>query len=69
MPVRSDNPDPRPVAPQRPVNDECCRSGCSPCVFDLYAEDLAVYEAALRAWEERQASFKTTRATRARNGK
>jgi hypothetical protein len=69
MPARPNNPDPRPVAPQRPANDECCRSGCSPCVFDLYAEDLALYEAALSAWEERQALLMTKQATRARKGK
>jgi hypothetical protein len=34
--------------PQKPVPPEpedCCRSGCIPCVFDLYEEELARYEA------------------------
>jgi hypothetical protein len=46
---------PAPVPPDRPSDDECCRSGCAPCVFDRYAEELAHYRAALRAWEEKQA--------------
>ncbi|HEV2611044.1 MAG TPA: oxidoreductase-like domain-containing protein [Noviherbaspirillum sp.] len=69
MPARPENNDPRPVAPRRPGNDECCRSGCSPCIFDLYTEDLALYETALRAWEERQASLKTAKTPRARKGR
>jgi hypothetical protein len=48
------NDDPRPVPPLRPAADDCCRSGCDPCVFDLYAEALERYRAALKAWEARQ---------------
>ncbi len=42
---------PRPVAPVRPELEDCCRSGCTPCVFDLYEEALERYERALAAWE------------------
>lgn len=41
----------RPQAPVAPALDDCCRSGCSPCVFDLYDDALARYEQALAAWE------------------
>ncbi|WP_114811784.1 oxidoreductase-like domain-containing protein [Paraburkholderia kururiensis] len=39
----------------RPAEDDCCRSGCSPCVFDLYDEACERYRAALAAWEARHA--------------
>jgi hypothetical protein len=45
---------PRPVPPVRPDNDECCNSGCSPCIFDLYEEAMERYRAELRAWEARR---------------
>jgi len=47
--------DTLPLPPLCPGDDECCRSGCAPCVFDRYAEELAHYRALMRAWEERQA--------------
>ncbi|WP_087666037.1 oxidoreductase-like domain-containing protein [Caballeronia humi] len=47
------DPDPRPIPPERPAPDECCQSGCHPCVFDLYETALERYEADLRAWESR----------------
>jgi len=50
----ADDEDPRPVAPPRPSSADCCRGGCDPCVFDLYDAALEQYEAALRAWRERQ---------------
>lgn len=46
--------DERPVPPERPADSECCQSGCSPCVFDFYYEELDAYRAALKAWEARQ---------------
>lgn len=47
-------PDPRPLPPPAPGLDDCCRSNCTPCVFDLYEAALERYEAALKAWEARQ---------------
>ncbi|MGN6651507.1 oxidoreductase-like domain-containing protein [Trinickia sp.] len=54
---RQDPPqaDPRPTPPERPTQDDCCHSGCSPCVFELYEEAYERYEAALAAWKARQA--------------
>jgi cell division septation protein DedD len=36
--------------PQPPEPGECCGSGCSPCVWDLYYEKLEKYE----AWKAKQ---------------
>ena len=44
-------PFPRPQPPVQPDLEDCCRSGCSPCVFDLYEEALARYEEALARYE------------------
>lgn len=49
---------PRPLPPVVPELEDCCRSGCNPCVFDLYEDALARYEAALAAWEAAQATPK-----------
>jgi Oxidoreductase-like protein, N-terminal len=47
-------PEPPPIPPREPSMDECCRSGCMVCVFDLFEDELVRYEAALQAWRERQ---------------
>ncbi len=52
MPVRRKR-EPPPVAPREPLPEECCGKGCSPCVFDRYAEQLERYRAALAAWRAR----------------
>ena len=44
-------PQPRPVPPIQPDREDCCRSGCVPCVFDLYEEALERYQRELAAWE------------------
>ena len=44
-------PSIRPVPPVQPALEDCCRSGCTPCVFDLYEQALERYEKALAAWE------------------
>jgi hypothetical protein len=46
--------DPAPVAPVQPDINACCRSGCTPCVFDLYDAALERYRAQLQAWEKRR---------------
>ncbi|RJG07380.1 oxidoreductase [Noviherbaspirillum cavernae] len=46
--------DLRPVPPAPPDDDACCHSGCNPCVFDMYAEELELYREELRVWEERR---------------
>lgn len=30
--------------PTPPADNECCESGCEPCVWDLYREELAQWE-------------------------
>ncbi|KAL1776894.1 NADH-cytochrome b5 reductase-like [Sigmodon hispidus] len=34
------------LKPVEPLPSQCCGSGCSPCVFDLYYQDLERWEAA-----------------------
>ena len=36
-PLSSNLPEP----PEEPLQSDCCGTGCSPCVFDIYQEDLA----------------------------
>jgi hypothetical protein len=50
--------DPRPVPPVRPHSDECCHSGCEPCIFELYQDALERYQSELLAWEQRQSRKK-----------
>lgn len=45
---------PRPVPPVQPALEDCCRSGCTPCIFDLYDDAMERYLAELKAWEARQ---------------
>ncbi|MBW0448428.1 hypothetical protein EN871_29545 [bacterium M00.F.Ca.ET.228.01.1.1] len=55
MPRAASADDPKPQPPVQPDLDDCCHSGCSPCVFDLYDEALERYEVALAQWQARQA--------------
>ncbi|WP_373996679.1 oxidoreductase-like domain-containing protein [Duganella sp. 1224] len=53
--------DPKPQPPTPPAPGDCCHSGCTYCVEDLYQEELDRYRAALRAWELRHAGADSTR--------
>lgn len=33
--------------PEKPLDDDCCGNGCSPCVWDHYYEQLSL-------WNEQQ---------------
>jgi len=37
--------------PDYPDPDDCCGSGCSPCVFDTYDTNMERYEARLEQLE------------------
>ncbi|WP_221796494.1 oxidoreductase-like domain-containing protein [Oceanobacter mangrovi] len=41
--------------PLPPGDNECCESGCDRCVWDIYREEVAEWEAARKA-REQQAS-------------
>lgn len=45
--------DPPPLRPPEPDAAECCGEGCPRCVFDVHAEALERYRAALAAWQAR----------------
>ena len=45
--------DPRPEAPVQPELEDCCNSGCYPCIFDTYEDAMDRYRSALKAWEKR----------------
>lgn len=49
----SPDSDPEPVPPREPEAIECCGSGCSPCVYDVYWEAVAKFEVDLEAWQVR----------------
>ena len=55
-PSVSDLPEP----PEEPLPSDCCGTGCSPCVFDIYREDL-------ERWEELSRLTPGERAARLRN--
>ncbi|WP_244179365.1 oxidoreductase-like domain-containing protein [Paraburkholderia aspalathi] len=58
MPRATPKDDPQPVPPVQPDLDDCCHSGCNPCVFDLYDEALERYQSALAEWQARQAALR-----------
>jgi hypothetical protein len=59
-----DWPDPEPQPPPQPGLDDCCRSGCTPCVFDLYEDAMDRYRAELAKWQARQKQRSATGAHR-----
>ena len=36
--------DSLPKPPERPLDSDCCGQGCLPCVFDLYEEEVKIWE-------------------------
>lgn len=47
------DPDPRPTRPEKPLPCDCCDTGCDPCVYDVYAEELEEYDRKLAEWQAR----------------
>jgi len=47
-------PDEKPLAPPKPLPQDCCGTGCIPCVMDLYDEAMEQYRIDLANWEIRQ---------------
>lgn len=43
-----------PPKPRKPDLDECCDSGCDPCVFDRYHDALAAWKRECREIEARR---------------
>ena len=33
-----------PERPEKPLDSDCCGNGCVPCVLDIYAEELSIWE-------------------------
>jgi hypothetical protein len=48
--------EPPPQAPVPPALEDCCGSGCNPCIFDVYEDALERYRQRLTAWQQRQAT-------------
>lgn len=59
LPLRPED-DPRPQPPERPDDNACCQSGCDPCIFDLYNDEVTRWRAELAAWEQREAQREAT---------
>ena len=45
--------DPMPEPPPPPDLDDCCGSGCNPCIFDLHDLAMERYRQALQEWRVR----------------
>ncbi|XP_066991179.2 NADH-cytochrome b5 reductase-like [Anabrus simplex] len=43
-----------PPEPEKPREEDCCGSGCSPCVFDIYSKQLSEWESACCKLRENQ---------------
>jgi hypothetical protein len=53
MSLSTNMDDPKPQPPTPPEPGDCCHSGCTYCVDDLYQEELDRYREALKAWQAR----------------
>jgi len=60
--------DPKPQPPAEPGPEDCCHSGCTWCVLDLYYDDLERYRSALAAWEARQKQVGVSSGKRTKKG-
>jgi hypothetical protein len=57
-PLADDPDDPRPVMPLELEAAACCQSGCDPCVYDRYWDEMNRYEQTLAEWEIRRSAAK-----------
>lgn len=55
------------LKPVEPLPSQCCGSGCSPCVFDLYYRDLERWEAARARNDQSLLSGKQSSETQVRS--
>jgi hypothetical protein len=53
--------DKQPTPPIEPALEDCCHSGCDPCIFDIYQDALERYRMALHEWQARQPRSKPVR--------
>jgi hypothetical protein len=53
MPAARKDEDKPPVPPVQPELEDCCHSGCEPCIFELYEDAMDRYRLELQAWEAR----------------
>ncbi|PHJ21912.1 oxidoreductase- amine-terminal protein [Cystoisospora suis] len=44
----------KPEPPWKPDPSDCCGSGCDPCIFDIYYQQLEEYHRLLKLWEDQQ---------------
>ncbi|GGC68381.1 oxidoreductase-like domain-containing protein [Undibacterium terreum] len=51
MPSAPKSENKPPVPPRQPELEECCGSGCVPCIFDIYEDAMERYRKELQAWE------------------
>lgn len=41
------------MEPVEPDLNECCGNGCTPCVYDTYADERRRWQEAVKAWDLR----------------
>ena len=50
-----------PEPPTKPLDSDCCGNGCTPCVYDIYDEEVAQWQKFCEmSGEERAAALNTT---------
>ena len=59
MNIMEQDLDGLPEPPTKPLDSECCGNGCSPCVFDIYDEEMEQWQKlCTMSREERTAALK-----------